>query len=97
MPQHRFQANEEWNAGIDAASDKGYRTLAYSGSLGGGTLSLATGFDGGLKIPVSDAELDATKVDDNGDAIKQFTFQSAGNVFVTLAGATTPDVTVVVI
>ncbi len=96
MPQHRFQTNEEYNFGIDGWTEAGFRMLAYSGNLGGGTLKLKSRFDGGIVVPVSDGELNATMTDDNGDVIQQVTFQTTGTIVVELTGATTPDVTVVV-
>lgn len=97
MPVHRFTTNEEWNAGIEARSDAGYRTLAYDGDLDGGTLQILTQVQEGPKVPVSDAKLSAAKLDDNGDVIRQVTFRSSGNVIIVLAGATAPDVTVSVL
>lgn len=96
MPQHTFTSNEEWNAGIDGWTEAGFRTLAYSGNLGGGTLKLKSRFEDGIVVPVSDGELNATMVDDNSDVIQQVTFQTAGTILVELTGATTPNVTVVV-
>lgn len=96
--EERFQANKTWDVGFDAASDKSYRTLAYSGSLGGGTLQVLTSLSPNvLDVPVADAKLSASKVDGNGDVIKQMTFQASGNIKVVLSGATTPDVWVAVI
>lgn len=96
MPRHRFQANEERSMGIDARSYAGYRTLAYDGNLGGGTLRIYTQLDGEVKTPVADAKLSAGTTDSNGDAVKQVVFRSSGNVIVGLTGATTPDVVVTV-
>lgn len=96
MPVRTFIGNAEWNAGIDAQCDAGYRTLTYSGSLGGGTLGIHTQISGGPKVPVSDAKLSAATVDDNNDVVQQLTFRSSGNVFVVLSGATAPNVTVAI-
>lgn len=103
MAEHRFQANETWVVGIDAAAEKGFRTLAYStahsgGTLGGGTLQLRSSHSANVaSVPLADAKLSAAKVDDNGDVIKQITFQASGNLEVVLSGATAPDVWVSVI
>jgi hypothetical protein len=96
MPVHTFSADEEWNAGIEARSDAGYRTLVYSGSLGSGTLSLKTNLEG-VTSAVPDSKLSAATLDGNGDAIKQMTFQSSGNVIVVLSGSTNPTATVAVL
>jgi hypothetical protein len=94
MPTKTFSTNEKWNAGIEAQCQAGYRTLAYSGSLGGGTLRISTQIEGGVDVPLADAKLTAATVDDNGDVVKQVVFQSSGNVFVELTGATTPTAVV---
>lgn len=86
----------DYSAGIEAKSDSGYRTLVYNGDLGGGTLSLKTNLEG-VETPVPDSELTAATLDGNGNAIRQVTFQSSGNVIVVLDGATDPDVTVAVL
>ncbi len=92
MPTKTFTQNKTENMGIEAKSDAGYRVLSYSGSLGGGTLQLLTQCaDGADQVPVPDGKLSAANVDGNGDAIRQVVFVSAGNVFVSLAGATAPD------
>ncbi|MCT7662317.1 hypothetical protein [Shinella kummerowiae] len=97
MTVKTFTANEEWNAGLEARSDAGYRMLSYNGSLGGGTLQIFTQGQGGApKVAVPDSKLSAAKVDSNGDPIQQVVFISAGNVWVHLTGATAPNVTVVV-
>lgn len=85
MPVKTFTTNEEWNVGIEARSDVGYRTLSYSGTLDGGTLQISTQIAEGDKIAIADGKLNATKLDDNGDMIRQMVFQSSGNVFVTLS------------
>jgi hypothetical protein len=97
MPLHQFTDNAEWNAGVEARSDVGYRTLAYDGDLGGGTLRVWTQAEGTAKTPVPDTKLSAATVDGASDVIKQLTFRSSGNVFVHLTGATAPDVTVTVL
>lgn len=96
--EHQFTADEEWNVGFDAASDKSFRTLAYSGNLGGGTLQVKTSLSPNVvDVPVADAKLTNSKVDGNGDVIKQMTFQSSGNIKVVLSGSNTPNVWVAVI
>lgn len=97
MPKQRFQTNEKRNFGIDARSDVGYRTLSYDGNLGGGTLRISTQVEDAAETFLADAKLSNATVDSNGDVVKQVVFRSSGNVFVTLSGATTPDVTVTVL
>lgn len=96
MPAHTFEANGEWNAGIEAQSSSGYRTLAYDGDLGGGTLQIFTQVQDGPKTVVPDSKLAAATDDAAGDTRKQLAFTSSGNVWVHLTGATEPDVTVTV-
>lgn len=95
MPAVTFTANDEKSLGIDAKSDSGYRTMVYSGDLGGGTLELFTKIEG-VKTPVPNGRLTAAMTDDNDQAIQQVAFSSSGNVWVHLTGATGPNVTVVV-
>lgn len=95
MPAVTFEDNAEKSLGIDARSDAGYRTLAYDGDLGGGTLAVFTAIDG-VKTPVSGAVLSAATVDEDEAVIVQLNFQSSGTVWVHLTGATDPDVTVAV-
>lgn len=98
LHENRFQADGTWDVGFDAASDKGFRTLAYVGSLGGGTLQVKTSLSPNvMDVPVADAKLTNSKVDGNGDVIKQMTFQSSGNIKVVLSGSADPDVWVAVI
>jgi len=96
MAVHEFSADEEWNAGIEARSSGGYRTLAYDGDLGGGTLQVLTQMEGGAKVPVANGKLAAATVDANGDVAQQLVFQSSGNVWVHLTGATAPTAVVTV-
>lgn len=103
MTVHRFTVNEVWNAGIPARIDAGYRMLSYTGSLGGGTLSIATiaadksPVDGSaIQTPIANGTLKITNTDTDGNVIKQLTFQSCGTIVVTLAGATAPDCLVVI-
>lgn len=92
MPTKTFTQNVTENMAIEAKSDAGYRVLSYSGSLGGGTLQLFTQCaDGADQVPVPDGKLSAANVDGNGDPIRQVVFVSAGNVFVSLTGATAPN------
>lgn len=94
MPTKTFTANTTVpeNMAIEAKSDAGYRVLSYSGSLGGGTLQLLTQCaDGADQVPVPDGKLTAANVDGNGDPIRQVVFVSAGNVYVSLTGATAPN------
>lgn len=94
MAKHTFTANATWASAVEARGTNGYNTLFYSGALGGGTLSVASVIDG-LTVPVADAKLSALTKDDNGDVVQQLTFQTSGRISVTLAGATAPNVTVV--
>lgn len=96
MPVHTYSDNEDWNSGIEAQSDRGYRTLVYKDSLGGGTLEIFTSIEG-VKTPVPDSKLTAATVDGNGQAVQQVTFQSSGTVYVKLTGATAPTATVAVL
>ncbi len=92
MAQNHFTANGTWTVGVDAAADRGYRTVAYNGNLGGGTLAVSTNFGADVgDVPVPNAKMAAGKNDGNGDAIKQLVIQSAGNLKITLSGATNPD------
>lgn len=98
MAENRFTGNATWNVGIDAAAEKGFRVLAYSGNLGGGTLQVFSSPSQNVQaVPLADAKLNAAKLDDNGDPIKQITFQASGNLQVVLSGATAPDVWVAVV
>ncbi|KQR30123.1 hypothetical protein ASF91_15005 [Rhizobium sp. Leaf155] len=78
--------------GVEARCDGGYRVMSYSGSLGGGTLRLYTkGADNAEATPVPDGKLSIANKDVNGDVIQQVVFVSAGNVLVSLTGATNPS------
>lgn len=83
-----------WASGLEAQSEKGYRMLAYSGSLGGGTLRVYTTVDG-VETPVPDSKLHATKLDDNDDVIQQLIFATAGVITVKLTGASGANVDLV--
>lgn len=96
MAVKQFSGNEEWNVGLEAQCDVGYRTLSYSGELGGGTLQILTQIRDGDKVPLADAKLTVAKVDDNGDVIRQIVFRSSGNIWVRLTGSTTPTAKVMV-
>ncbi|MVA23228.1 hypothetical protein V6582_18020 [Agrobacterium vitis] len=103
MPIKRLQANAAWNTGVSGRIDAGYRMLKYSGSLGGGTLSVSSKsldlspVDGvTIETPVPNAKLTVSKVDGNNDVVKQLVLQTSGEIVVTLAGATNPDVLVIV-
>lgn len=103
MGIRHFTADGSWNTGIPGHSETGYRALKYSGSLGGGTLSLhSLSIDvdqdtgAAIETPLADAKLSASTVDDNGDAVQQVVFSTTGTVVVKLAGATAPDVKVIV-
>lgn len=76
--------------GIDGQCEAGYRTLAYSNSLGGGMLQVFSQTQDGDKVAVSDSKLTAATLDDNGDVIRQMTFSTSGNIWVHLTGATAP-------
>lgn len=91
MAVKTFSADAEWNVGLEAQCDVGYRTLAYSGSLGGGTLEIFTQVqDGGDLIALADAKLTTGTLDDNGQIVRQMTFSSSGNIWVKLTGSTAP-------
>ncbi|MCJ7993203.1 hypothetical protein J5N58_01150 [Rhizobium cremeum] len=103
MAIRKFTADGVWNTGIPGRSESGYRCLKYAGSLGGGTLSVHSLTDevdsetaATIETPLADAELSATTLDDNGDAVQQMTFQTTGTIVVKLAGATAPSVKVIV-
>lgn len=83
--------NGDYNFGIFAENDKGYRCLAYDGDLGGGTLQVLTQVPGGPLTPVPDSKFSAATVDANGDTVQQVVFVSAGNIWLRLTGATSPD------
>lgn len=93
MPTKTFTANTAApvSFGVEAKSDGGYRVLSYSGDLGAGTLRVHTQADGGEIVPVPNGKLNATMLDANNDVKQQLAFQSAGNVFVELTGATNPN------
>ncbi|MBV2183785.1 MAG: hypothetical protein KUL88_04485 [Rhizobium sp.] len=103
MPFKKFTADETWNTGLVGQCETGYRCLKYSGSLGGGTLSvhsLSLDVDPEttqpIETPLADAEISAATVDDNGDAVKQVTFQTSGTIVVKLTGSTAPAAKVMV-
>lgn len=77
--------------GIDARTDVGYRVLSYSGSLGGGTLRVHTQVEGADVVPVPNTKLAIGDVDAKGDVKQQLVFTSAGNIFISLTGATAPN------
>jgi len=95
MPKHTFEADEEWNVGMEAKTDSGYNVIAYDGNLGGGTLRVFTDIEG-VKTPVANSKIAAATNDTAGDDLEQLVFISAGNIIVALSGATDPDVTVAV-
>lgn len=98
MPTKIITADGDYNFGIDAKSDSGYRVLMYTGSLGGGTLKLYTKpNDATTKVPVSNAELSTSTLDDGGDVVQQLVFMSAGQVIVNLSGSTAANVEVSVL
>ena len=88
-------ADGEWNTGYSGKTDPGYYTLAYSGSLGGGTLRIYSTIDE-IKTPVPNSKLSAATVDDAGDVVQQVIFSTSGTISVALSGATAPNVTIVV-
>ncbi|KQV31205.1 hypothetical protein ASE23_06820 [Rhizobium sp. Root73] len=90
MPVKSFTADAEWNVGLQGQTDAGYRTLSYSGSLGGGTLQILSQVSDGDKTALPDTKLTVAKVDSNGDIIRQLVFRTSGNIFVTLTGSTAP-------
>lgn len=93
MPTKTFTANTAApeSFGIEAKAASGYRVLSYSGSLGGGTLRVHTQADGGDIVPVPNGKLNATMLDANNDVKQQLVVQSAGNIFVALTDAITPN------
>lgn len=103
MPFKKFTADGTWNTGMPGQCEAGYRCLKYSGDLGGGTLSihsLSQDLDpetsATIETPLADAEISAGTVDDNGDAVKQVTFQTSGTIVVKLTGSTAPAAKVMV-
>lgn len=86
MANKNFTSDVTQNMGIEAKCEAGYRTLSYSGNLGGGTLRISTVSDGVTSF-VPDSKLSGTTVDLNGDAIKQVNFVSTGQVYVGLTGS----------
>ncbi|KAA3526139.1 hypothetical protein GOZ78_03420 [Agrobacterium vitis] len=103
MAIKRLQANATWNTGVSGRIDAGYRMLKYSGSLGGGTLSVSSKsldlspVDGvEIETPLPNAKLTVSKVDGNNDVVQQLVLQTSGEIVVILAGATNPDVLVIV-
>lgn len=96
MAEHTFTANGEWEPDFPAANRTDFRTLAYEGSLGGGTLQLFT-LIGSVDVAVPDSKLTAATVDSQGTVVQSYPFRSAGKIRVVLSGATAPNVTVVVL
>lgn len=92
MASRTFTADFTWVTGVTA--NRQYNMLSYEGSLGGGTLQVFSDNDTGVYSPVADSKLNASKVDDNGDAIKQMTFWTVGAITVVLSGSTAPNVEV---
>ena len=99
-----FTADGVWNTGVPGRSEAGYRCLKYSGTLGGGTLSvhsLSDEVDSGtgatVETPLADAKLSAATVDDNGDVVRQMTFQTTGSIVVKLTGSTAPSALKVIV
>lgn len=95
MPKTTFTDNGEWNASMPGRSDAGYRALSYDGDLGGGTLQVWCSIEG-VKVPVPDSKLSLATEDANGDPVQLIIFSAAGEIYVTLTGATAPDVAVAV-
>lgn len=96
VQQNRFTTNDIWTPDFPAANRTDFRTLAYEGDLGGGTLRLYT-LIGDVDVPVPDSKLSAATLDSQGEVVKSFPFRSAGQIKVELSGATAPDVIVVVL
>jgi len=103
MPIKKLTADGTWNTGVPGQCDAGYRVVKYSGSLGGGTLSvhsMSQDLDpdtaASIETPVPDAELTVAKVDGNSDVIQQLVVRTSGSIVLKLTGATAPDVTVMV-
>lgn len=94
MELRTITANADYDFGIEAKCDAGYRVMIASGNFGGGTLQIKTRMSDFTLVPVSDAKLASTKLDDNGDQVQQVTFSSLGTVIVTMAGATNPNLKV---
>lgn len=92
MPIQTFTTDDTKTFGIEAKCDAGYRVMGYrtvsGAALGGGTLRILTQPQGGgAPVPLADSKLTASTLDDNGDAVQQVTFISAGNVYVQLSGS----------
>ena len=81
--------------GLSASDGGAWRALAYTGSLGGGTLRVYTDI-GGVITAVPDSKLTAATVDGNGDTVRQFIFYSVGTISVELFGSTAPECTVAI-
>lgn len=84
------------STGLQGQSQAGYRTFAYFGSLGGGTIRLYSKIAGGDLVPIPDSKLNTQKIDSNGDVIQQFIFVTSGTIYYELTGATSPNVKVYV-
>ena len=93
---HTFTADETWDTESSQIGPPDFRTIAYSGSLGGGTLQLFTTM-GGITSAIPDSKLSAATLDTNGDVVKSYPFRATGNISVVLSGATAPNVTVVIL
>lgn len=94
--EYTFTADGEWIPYTAERETPDFRTIAYDGDLGGGTLRLWTTI-GSIEVPVPDSKLSTATLDSNGDVVKSYPFRSAGTIKVVLSGATAPDVTVVVL
>lgn len=91
MVTKTFSGNDEVNFGLEARNDAGYRVLSYGGSLGGGTLTVKTqAADSPSPVPVPDGRLSGSDLDGAGNAVQQLVFVSAGNIWVSLSGASAP-------
>lgn len=92
--------NQEKVLDLPGNSDRGYRCAVYTvtgAGLSGGTLRFWATIDG-LKVPIPNSKLTASKNDDNGDLIQMISFSAGGIISVQLTGAgASPNVTVAMI
>lgn len=96
VQEYVFTNNGEWVPDFPAINRTDYRTLAYEGSLGGGTLRLYTQL-GDVDVPVPDSKLSAATLDTQGEVVQSFPFRVSGQIKIVLSGATGPNVRVAVL
>lgn len=99
MPKTTITANttsgNEVNLGIDGGAERGFRTLVYTGSLGGGTVRLMTEIEG-VRAYIPNSKLTATTTDDDGNVVQSISFSANGTLYLELLGATAPSFDVAV-